>query len=508
MGFAMATIYRKYRPQRFEQVIGQEAIKISLCQQIKTNQLAHAYLFCGPRGIGKTTIARIFAKSINCTTKNQDQAEPCNECDSCTAVNEARSLSLLEIDAASNRGINEIRELREHVRFLPQNSRYKIFIIDEVHMLTTEAFNALLKTLEEPPNYAIFILATTEVHKLPETVISRCQRFDFKKLPREQMSARLRFIAKEEGVDMSDDILQTIIIRSEGCGRDAESILGQLIGLGKKTLNWDDVALILPRSDFQLINEWLSDITSQNTAQSLAIIDRLIDEGVDVERFALDALAIIREKMIQSASGDDGSQSALFWWRLLDRLAKRIVDIRVMSELPQLPLELFVVEMCNQETNLHHTVAQSVETKEYEIASKQTPQSETKIIQSVSDREAPQLDSALSLEDIKQSWETVLDYIQTNHPSLSFILSAGEPVKFDGKVVTIGFHYPFHQEMIKQQNNRVSLSKAVVSAFGKEIAFDTTSFESQKKTQEEDKIPVSDVVSLALETFGGAVSDV
>jgi len=194
------TLYRKYRPQKFSEVIAQNHIKVTLENEITSGKIAHAYLFSGPRGIGKTTIARIFAKSLNC--QNRVGAEPCNECVSCLEIGEGRSLDLVEIDAASNRGINEIRELKEQIKYTPVKSKYKIFIIDEVHMLTAEAFNALLKTLEEPPAYAIFILATTEAHKLPDTIISRCQRFDFKKVPFSDIVAHLGRLSAAEGIDV------------------------------------------------------------------------------------------------------------------------------------------------------------------------------------------------------------------------------------------------------------------------------------------------------------------
>jgi DNA polymerase-3 subunit gamma/tau len=185
------TLYRKYRPQLFKEIIGQEHIKITLENEIESNKISHAYLFSGPRGIGKTTMARIFAKSINCKEKKDKEFEPCNECNSCKSITEGNNLDIVEIDAASNRGINEIRELRERIKYAPSNGEYKVFIIDEVHMLTIEAFNALLKTLEEPPKHAIFILATTELHKLPVTIVSRCERFDFKVIDIEKLKIHL-----------------------------------------------------------------------------------------------------------------------------------------------------------------------------------------------------------------------------------------------------------------------------------------------------------------------------
>src|SRR3989339_1169526 len=208
------TLYRKYRPANFAEVVSQNHIKVTLKNEIALGKLAHAYLFSGPRGIGKTTIARILAKTLNC--EDSKNSEPCCKCANCLAVTEGNFLDLVEIDAASNRGINEIRELREQTKYTPVKGKYKVFIIDEVHMLTTEAFNALLKTLEEPPAHAIFILATTEVHKIPDTIISRCQRFDFKKVPLTEIAVHLGKLAKNENFNVADDVLANIARLSEG----------------------------------------------------------------------------------------------------------------------------------------------------------------------------------------------------------------------------------------------------------------------------------------------------
>ena len=249
------TIYRKYRPQIFKEIIGQEYIKQTLQNEIAAGKIAHAYIFSGPRGVGKTTLARVFAKSINCENRKENESEPCNKCASCEDIATGRSLDLIEIDAASNRGINEIRELRERTRFAPVKSKYKVFIVDEVHMLTIEAFNALLKTLEEPPEYIIFILCTTEIHKVPETIISRCQRFDFKTIDIKEITKRLETIVKAEGIKADKKVLKNIAYHSEGHPRDAESLLAQVLALvtEDKKIDLEQLELILPSSDFDLV---------------------------------------------------------------------------------------------------------------------------------------------------------------------------------------------------------------------------------------------------------------
>src|SRR3990167_8442184 len=223
-------LYHKYRPQKFADVIGQDHIVKTLSQQIVSNTLAHAYLFSGSRGLGKTTVSRLLAKAINCTSRVEGSAEPCEQCTMCIAITNSRSIDVIEIDAASNTGVDNVREnIIENVQFQPTQAKYKVFIIDEVHMLSTSSFNALLKTLEEPPSYVVFILATTELHKLPDTIMSRCQRFDFKRLSSGDLKKQLEKIAKLEGVSIEPEVIQKIIHKSDGCDRDAVSILDQLL---------------------------------------------------------------------------------------------------------------------------------------------------------------------------------------------------------------------------------------------------------------------------------------
>jgi len=226
-------LYQKYRPSSFKGLVAQEHVKLTLQNALKKNMLTHAYLFCGPRGTGKTSTARLLAKAINCENLDPKSFEPCNKCDVCTQINNGSLVDLIEIDAASNRGVDEIRDLRESVKFAPSQSKNKVYIIDEVHMLTKEAFNALLKTLEEPPKNVYFILATTELHKIPDTIVSRCQRFGFRRINIEDISNHLAYICKEEKVKADQKALDKVSLRSEGCMRDALSLLDQLISYGE-----------------------------------------------------------------------------------------------------------------------------------------------------------------------------------------------------------------------------------------------------------------------------------
>ena len=298
---------RKYRPSQFSELVAQEHVTDTLKNAIRLDRLAHAYLFSGPRGVGKTTAARILAKAINCTTpleEREDQAEPCRECDSCQSFEDGRSLNIFEIDAASNNKVDDIRDLRETVRIPPQGSKKKVYIIDEVHMLSKQAFNALLKTLEEPPSHALFIFATTEPHKVLPTILSRCQRFDFRRIPVPDVVERLRDICAAEGITADEESLMLIARKGDGALRDALSAFDQAISLCGDTIEYGELAQAMGVVDLDLFFKLTDHVAEQDSAGVLALVDEIVRSGHDLQEF-LSGLAEHLRNLLVAATMDD-----------------------------------------------------------------------------------------------------------------------------------------------------------------------------------------------------------
>lgn len=281
---AYIALYRKWRPQTFKDLVGQEHISRTLANAITSGHIGHAYLFAGPRGTGKTSTAKILAKALNC--EHGPTPEPCGQCEQCRKIADGSSMDVFEIDAASNRGIDEIRDLRETVKFAPVDGRYKVYIIDEVHMLTTEAFNALLKTLEEPPAHVVFILATTEAHKVPPTIQSRCQRYDFKRITVEEIESRLRYITAEMKMEAEDEALAMIAIQADGGMRDALSILDQCAALAEGTITAERVRQILGLVGHDWIYKMTKALAARNVQEALQILAELLRDGRTSSRFS------------------------------------------------------------------------------------------------------------------------------------------------------------------------------------------------------------------------------
>ena len=359
-------LYRKYRPQTFAEVIGQEHVVKTLTNALSSGIISHAYLFAGPRGSGKTTIARLLAKSLNCQNRKEGESEPCNKCNSCLEIMENRSLDLIEIDAASHRGIDEMKELRDGIKFAPSKSKYKIFIIDESHQLTREAANALLKTLEEPPSHVIFILATTEIHKMIPTIISRCQRFDFRKLTLEEIVKRLEFIAKKEQVLVEKKALELIALNAAGSIRDAESIFGEVLSFEDvgREITPEEVKTLLGLVETTLISQFCDFLSQKNASQAISFLNGAIEKGMDIQEFTKSLINYLRQGLILKIMGLESAnpiitgltkeemeklqkQVALFKEEELRRTIELFLEAEnkmKYSSIPQLPLELAIME--------------------------------------------------------------------------------------------------------------------------------------------------------------------
>lgn len=294
-------IARRWRPQQFDEIIAQEHVSRTLSNAIENKRIAHAYIFTGPRGIGKTTTARILAKALNC--EKGPTARPCNECPSCKSITLGNSLDVLEIDGASNRGIDEIRNLRENIRFTPSLGKYRIYIIDEVHMLTKEAFNALLKTLEEPPAHALFIFATTEIHKVPATILSRCQRFDFKRIPVRTIMEHLSHICQQDNIEISEEALLQIAKKADGSMRDAQSILDQIISFSGNSIKFEHVAQalgVIEQDQFFRISDL---VAAGNLKEMILFCQEIINTGYDLTEFLLGLEEHFRNILIAMSTG-------------------------------------------------------------------------------------------------------------------------------------------------------------------------------------------------------------
>ena len=359
-------LYRKWRSQTFDEVVGQEHVTTTLLNALREERVAHAYLFAGPRGTGKTSTARILAKALNCT---DEENRPCNRCSHCTAINEGRMLDLIEIDAASNNSVDDVRELREKVGFQPSESRYKIYIIDEVHMLSASAFNALLKTLEEPPPYARFVLATTEPHRIPATVLSRCQRFDFRRIPVAEIAAHLTHIAAEEGFDVQEAAIFAIARSAQGCMRDAVSLLDQMTSYGAAASADDSLAIsleqvqqVLGSAASETVAAFVDALAARNVSAGLELIRDLLLQGGSLNEFLAQVIEHLRGVMLVQMVGDGalledcapdtvqtmqkqakemGKSDSL---RAIKRFSQAMTELKGGFQ-PQLPLELALVEL-------------------------------------------------------------------------------------------------------------------------------------------------------------------
>ncbi|MDD5071815.1 MAG: DNA polymerase III subunit gamma/tau [Patescibacteria group bacterium] len=473
----MATLYRKYRPQNFAEVVGQNHIKITLENEIQSGRIAHAYLFCGPRAVGKTTLARVIAKAVNCQKRKEGESEPCNKCEICQEITAGRGLDIIEIDAASHTGVDNVREnVITSARTAPSRCKYKIFIIDEVHMLSISAFNALLKIMEEPPPNVIFILCTTEVHKVPTTIISRCQRFDFRRISVVDVVKKLNYIVNKEGIKIDKKILEAIARKSEGYMRDAESLLGQIVSIGGREITQEEADLVIPRSDLDEIINLIAYLAKKDAAGAVRLINKLVDEGVNLAAFVSDLIEVLRKIMLGKISA--GNLALEFGENLeikINEISRELnleqlilfmeKFIKVKNELKdsfiiQLPMELAVTELC--------MAKEAVPAKIISPAPKNFPKANpgpASHNQGVSS-------AGMNLEEIKNRWHEVLARVSKYNHSLSFILRVCQPKGITGSQLCLAFKYKFHKDRISNPQIKGLVENILTEVYGLSLSIE------------------------------------
>lgn len=542
-------LYRKYRPQRFADVSEQEHVIRTVTNQIASGKTAQAYLFAGPRGVGKTTIARLLAKSVQCEGKGQGEFEPCGACAQCMAFQEGRAMDILEVDAASQTGVDNVREnIIENVRFAPTTAKFKVFIIDEVHMLSTSSFNALLKTLEEPPKHAVFILATTELHKIPATILSRCQRFDFRRIPEVEIMKRLQKIASSEAVTVDDDVTAAIAKSSEGCLRDAESLFGQLLALGEKHIGMNTASLLLPQSAAKTIAGILHFLSKRDAYGAMTELLAFTESGGNCKHLADELAEAVRDTLYISL-GDQASLSAdpelgrsqteaskTLKPAELGSLLDLVLEARFRStlgNLPQAPLEIAFVQFCYPATPAVMPIVTPAQPIPATVPVTRAPQpvSATLVVptrvpmpsfakptsRAVLPPSAPNgsklveeaqqtqpvvasVDGAelspLTLDDVKDKWGRCISVVAEKSVAVSLLMKTANVAGVSGNLITLEVPYAIHAEKFKDAKTSVLVCAGIERILMRPVRLEVV---LQKKEQ------VENTVDALLGAFGGNI---
>ncbi|MBZ2175452.1 DNA polymerase III subunit gamma/tau [Schnuerera sp. xch1] len=504
-------LYRQYRPKTFDEVLGQEHITTTLKNQIVSENIGHAYLFAGTKGTGKTSTAKIFSRAVNCL--NPIDGNPCNECAICKGILDESMMDVIEMDAASNRKIEDIREIRDKVIYPPSKAKYKIYIIDEVHMLTNQAFNALLKTLEEPPKHLIFILATTDLQKLPQTILSRCQRFDFKRITSKDIIINMRKITSELDIKVDEKVLQLIARNSDGAMRDALSLLEQCISYKSEELTYVDALNILGIANTDLIFSMVDNIKNKKIEDSLLKVDQIIQEGKDINQFIKDLIYHFRNLLIVKTSNNsvdimDMDEETISKYKKqsedisLDFILKSL-DILNKSEnqakwatQPRIILEMTIIKLINLEDqasledrikklemaidNGKLPIAKPISTanKPKNKVSKKMQQSKPKE-QKLEQEKQKEIEPVeivddgkeLPFENIKVHWDTILKIVKEKDIKTNAFLREGKLVSFSNNNLVLGYNdgFGFHKEAMERPQNKELVEQIVSSHFNKNI---------------------------------------
>ncbi|MCM8801261.1 MAG: DNA polymerase III subunit gamma/tau [Candidatus Omnitrophica bacterium] len=507
----------KWRPKGFDEIVGQRHIVLTLKSQIQNNKLANAYLFAGPRGVGKTSTARILSKALNC--KEGPTISPCQRCSSCIEISQARSLDVIEIDGASNRCIDDIRILRENVKFAPVNSRFKIYIIDEVHMLTSEAFNALLKTLEEPPEFVKFIFATTQPHKVLPTILSRCQRFDFRRISNMEIITQLEKIVKEENIEIDKDVFLAIAKSSDGSLRDAESVLEQLTCFSKGKISLREVISLLGLVEQEVLFQITDKIIHKDAQGALALFNTIIEEGKDAGLFLNHLIEHFRNLMIAKITHANTKLIDLpeeICQRLLEQsealsleeifstlnllvntyeMTKRLDSLRI-------PLEIALVKL-SHDKKVNSYLNLPLKPKEHLEDKPVTPLKQIEKNPSLPNQPS----SNITLEEIKNAWDEIIGNLSKIKMSVATYLNEGSPLHIHTNVLTISFpkNYLLHKESLERKENKAIVEKVFLDLFKTPIRINfILSKEIIERPQEKEEYPF---IKSALETFRGRVVD-
>jgi DNA polymerase-3 subunit gamma/tau len=488
-------LYRKYRSATFDEVIGQEHVVKTLTSAITNGRFSHAYLFTGPRGVGKTSVARLLARALNCT----GSPKPCNECANCLAAINS-SLDVVEIDAASNRSIDSVRDLRDKVSLAPTQGKYKIYIIDEVHMLTNEAFNALLKTLEEPPSHAVFVLATTEAHKLPETIISRTQRFAFKPIGDTDIVSHLTTIAQRENITVDPAALSIIATASRGGFRDAISMLDQLAASGTSPITPETVRSLLGYSSNEEIEALASAIAQRNAAGALTVVARLETSGAQPGQVALQLLDLWRAVLLTGAgavSQPDPAAARLAATIAPATAAAIVQDLLEVtrSHWPQLALEATIVKLTSD-------AATPVAAAPITAAPAPKPAATPKPAAAPTPEPAPATTGTLE----SGLWPKVLVVLKPQNNNLTALLQM-YPIDFGDGEVTVKPKFNFHRDLLLKPVNRLMIEAAAAKVYGRPVKVSARTDDTGAKPKRPKSDPTAELVSSALEILGGEIVD-